>query len=685
MRGTPSITEERMPDPAGKKKWALVVGISEYTKFSTLDGCVNDARLWSSLLVERFGFPPENVRVLSNRQATRKGILEGMEWLEQSAGEGDIVVFTYSGHGSRMTDREGDEPDGMDETLVPIDSGRAPSPNRDITDDEIHLWLARVGEKTPFVTIVLDCCHSGTAVRDAASKERRVEPDTRSVDELPPSPIPESARGALRGTAGPPRPERGGSGWLPLSDRYVLLAGCRDEESAYEHAGEAGVTHGALTYFLCSEISRARPGATYRDVMERAAARVTASKPRQHPQIEGAWDRILFGTEVRPPEPYLLVTERTEDRVTLSGGAAHGVTVGSEWAIADTQVARLQDAASPAGRIRITAPGVITAAAEILEERAPGAITAGQRAFETVHDHGEMRLAVQLVAGDPARRAAMETALLESTFVRLVDSTHSNPVRLCLLGPRAAVTAGDPFADEGAFPAPAWVVAGSDGHLLVRSRPDGDAAVREIVSNLESHARYRSALAVHNPDPNNRLAGKIDLVLKRKDAAGKWVPAVPDPRTGEVVYEDGDDFALEVTSLHEEPLHVSVLDFGVSGSIDVLYPPRGPSETLAPRGRFETGVRRGDEITLAFPEDMPASMREGIEVFKLFVTGAPADFRPLTLAAMRKPPDPRQKPLEALLYMATAQVVSRHARSFALSAMDWITIERPITLRRRGG
>ena len=80
----------------------------------------------------------------------------------------------YSGHGSQMRDREGDEPDGFDETIVAADSGRSPAPIRDITDDELNLWLRKITERTPNVTLIFDFCHSGTVTRDLfAAKTHR--------------------------------------------------------------------------------------------------------------------------------------------------------------------------------------------------------------------------------------------------------------------------------------------------------------------------------------------------------------------------------------------------------------------------------------------------------------------------------------------------------------------------------
>jgi uncharacterized Fe-S cluster-containing radical SAM superfamily enzyme len=65
-----------------------------------------------------------------------------------------------------MTDRIGDEVDGLDETIVPYDSGRRPHPNRDITDDELYDWLRELTQKTDNVVCVFDCGHTGSITRD---------------------------------------------------------------------------------------------------------------------------------------------------------------------------------------------------------------------------------------------------------------------------------------------------------------------------------------------------------------------------------------------------------------------------------------------------------------------------------------------------------------------------------------
>ena len=127
-------------------KRALLIGIDAYPNVLPLDGCVNDARLMQSVLVEHFGFPADHITLLANGQATRDGILSAFDALVSATGADDIVVVHYSGHGSQMADREGDEPSGFDSTIVPFDAAR-PGDVPDITDDEINLRIEALARK----------------------------------------------------------------------------------------------------------------------------------------------------------------------------------------------------------------------------------------------------------------------------------------------------------------------------------------------------------------------------------------------------------------------------------------------------------------------------------------------------------------------------------------------------------
>jgi hypothetical protein len=270
-------------------RWGLLIGIDRYPRLAEryqLAGCVNDIRAVSQLLVERFGFPAAHLTQRLNGDATRQGILTALKDLVERVGEGDAVLFHYSGHGSQKVDLDGDESDGLDETIVPSDSGRAPDPNLDIIDDEIHDWLGRLTAKTPNVTLVFDSCHSGTVSR-GMGRARGVPPDLRRPAGMWP-------RAFRRG----PVDRKGPGGWLPAgSSPHFLLSACRSSETSHElQLGAGGPSHGALTYCLLRVLSEASPDARWGDLFDRLAPQVTTFYPGQHPELEGARDRPLFGS-----------------------------------------------------------------------------------------------------------------------------------------------------------------------------------------------------------------------------------------------------------------------------------------------------------------------------------------------------------------------------------------------------
>lgn len=354
-----------------QNRWALVVGIDKYPLLGSearLDGCVADAREMARVLGDRFGFAQSRTTLLLDEQATRGAILGALDDLAGRVSEDDAVVFHYSGHGSQRTapvDNRS-EPDAMEETLVPYDSGRRdPFPNRDISGGEIHDWLLRITKVTPYVTVIFDCCHSGTAVRTerAGAKIRRVPPD-------------------LRPPEGPGKPRlrdfRGG----PASfGRYVLLAACRNKESAYEIEHE-GRSHGAMSHFLLEELRALPPGAcpSYRDVFDPVSSRVHDLHPCQQPQLEGFRDRELFGLAELIPQRFVPVRQRRAERVVLGAGATCGLEPG---AVLSVHPPHAKEWTEPLGRVEVIEVRAVTSTSHILEEVRPDAIGRWCRAVET--------------------------------------------------------------------------------------------------------------------------------------------------------------------------------------------------------------------------------------------------------------------------------------------------------------
>jgi len=143
---------------------ALLIGIGKYKNINNLSGPPKDVARVEQFLIGNWHFKKDEIAVLLDEKATRKGILRSIEqWLINSTRPGDRVVFYYSGHGGQVPDRNGDEKDGLDETLTPYDV--TPRGDNQITDDVFGALLRRM--KGRDVTVIIDSCFSGTISRAA--------------------------------------------------------------------------------------------------------------------------------------------------------------------------------------------------------------------------------------------------------------------------------------------------------------------------------------------------------------------------------------------------------------------------------------------------------------------------------------------------------------------------------------
>eukprot|EP01068_Selenidium_serpulae_P010808 Selendium_serpulae@DN5536_c2_g1_i1.p1 len=94
----------------------------------------------------------------SSLQPTKANMVESMKWLVNGARRGDQLFFHFSGHGTQVRDRSGDESDGFDESLMPVDYKKAGP----LIDDVLHEIFVKNLPNGVRLTALLDCCHSGS-------------------------------------------------------------------------------------------------------------------------------------------------------------------------------------------------------------------------------------------------------------------------------------------------------------------------------------------------------------------------------------------------------------------------------------------------------------------------------------------------------------------------------------------
>jgi hypothetical protein len=250
-------------------KKALCIGINDYPGTgSDLSGCVNDAKDWKAALEQR-GFATQ---LLLDKRAIKEAMHQGIQRLVREARSGDVVVITYSGHGSWIPDLDSDEPDARDEVLCPYDIGQ----NRPLTDDELYDIFAD-RERGVRIVLVSDSCHSGSVSRlapspgGAAVRVRFLSPQNF----LPADALQSATARAARPVYGAARPFGG-----------VLLAGCRDTEYSYD-ASFNERPNGAFTYFALKTLKDLPAGANYRDWFKAIRERLPSQSYPQTPNLGG--------------------------------------------------------------------------------------------------------------------------------------------------------------------------------------------------------------------------------------------------------------------------------------------------------------------------------------------------------------------------------------------------------------
>ena len=152
------------------RKKALLIGINYTHSKAPLRGCHQDIENIGEFL-DTHGYPRDrhsrvvlsdasNIDPSSPFYPTGHNILAAMDWLVSVPNH--TLFLHYSGHGGQIEDIDGNRADttGIDDSLVPVDF----ESRGQISSTVLHEHL--VTRMAPGCTlfIIMDCCHSGSAV-----------------------------------------------------------------------------------------------------------------------------------------------------------------------------------------------------------------------------------------------------------------------------------------------------------------------------------------------------------------------------------------------------------------------------------------------------------------------------------------------------------------------------------------
>ncbi|NMF63333.1 caspase family protein [Brasilonema octagenarum] len=666
--------------------YALLVGIDNYPNPNhCLQGCINDITAIEEYIKERFDKQEYqlHLQTLKDEQATRKGIIDGFRSHLNQAGQDDIVLFYYSGHGSQeLAPKEfwQLEPDHLDETLVCYDSRT--EGGWDLADKELAALIAEVAQKNPHLTIIMDCCHSGSGTRDPMqqTKERRLPADKRerpldsfifTLDDL----------NRLLGTR-KVKPEDNPTGWNIPKGRHVLLAACRDYETAKEYKGN-GQHRGRFSYFLMDTLSKANGKLTYRDLFGRTNALVRSVNGDQSPQLEVNYpeddNKFFLDGAIAELEPYFIVKNDKSYGWVIEGGAVHGVQPprdGEATLLAlfpfDANIDNLRDPSKSVGTAKVT---------QVLPTKS--------------------KIDIEDV----------QTLTADRTFKAVVTSLPLPPLGVYFEGDEAGVTqardalkiAGPNNNQPSPYIREEQELTKAQFRLLCRNeqyliaRPTDDRPLVEqidgytpenaekAIKRLEHIARWTTIAQLSNTAATQIKAGDVKMELIFKDDVSLSKQMRLQYKYNDAYWQPP-EFKLKLTNNSQNPLYFALVNLSDDFAISAPFFEEVGSVRLKP-GEQALALD-GQDLILEVPDELwKQGITEYKDIIKLIVSNEEFDAKLLTQEKLDAPRPPASRDIDSSNQSSLDRLMNRTQnrnirKSAAVRFDDWYAEEITITTDR---
>lgn len=555
---------------------ALLVGISQYPQTGKNPWrplhTHQEIEAIRKILIERHGFAKEDVLILEDAKASGPAIRDAFaRHLINRAKQGAVVLFHFSGHGQQVLDRNGDELDGLDESIVPgdaTDQSATTGEKSNILDDEFAGWLSQLGQRMRgaagqvdgSIVLSFDSCFSGTMARGDLVERGR------GWDEVLDGPRPATRSGAV---------DLKSATLLDLDARdYMLLTATQSDQTAKERDGM-----GVYSRALVAALTRLPKEVSYRTLLHEVTVEVRKSVTNQTPDFEGNPARLLFGALMAQPGPaYLSLLDVQGDTLTLGAGTLHLVSMGSIYALhrageapvgpgtllGEAEVVKVEPTTS---RLRLRSPAGKISDAELRRARV----------IEKEHSYrGSPRLRVRCqqegsgLCPSPLREALgrIDTVQLLDVSAKAAPGSADYDLKLLVKAGVAELYRPDSGTAVASVP--------------LRAAPDASGFFEALSARLRAEWRWQRLFSLRGYSPLVQTQLRLVPVTADRNSSG-LVVGVPRPLLQQagtsIRLPEGVLYQLELTNPSPSPLWVTVLELGPDGSIQPLFPaPNRPGE-----------------------------------------------------------------------------------------------------------
>ncbi len=305
-------------------KHALLINIGDYPVESGWHkiSSVNDTGLIIPAL-KKHGFQRNNISLLLDSQATKKNITNSLNNLAVNSKAGDIVYIHFSCHGQQIYDKIGDEPDGLDEAMIPFDAFKyydstGYTGENHLRDDELGVLVDIVRKSVGpggDVLVVIDACHSGTATREIGLSRGT------HIKFCPPHYQP--------GTINSQDVFFGEYVESPDLSPFIVISASGASQNNNEYVFQ-GTSYGSLSFAMSKALSQIDNDVSYYGLFGHVQSTMSFIVPGQSPQVEGDLSRKVFAGETINQEKFHRVKYwRDYSNIVIDAGQLLGLSEGS--------------------------------------------------------------------------------------------------------------------------------------------------------------------------------------------------------------------------------------------------------------------------------------------------------------------------------------------------------------------
>jgi hypothetical protein len=653
---------------SASNRFAVLIGNNFY-KDKPLHGCVRDIDLIQQYL-ESNAAPIQVRRLTANTPVdtnslqpngepeswpTFENVVSCLKQVTLLSRAGDYVHIHYSGHGTRKRASSSYSNTSTGDLALVLLDGANVAKTRYLPGLELAQIVHTMVENGVNVTLILDCCFSGSVFRhDDRIGVRYLDYDP-AVDATYPTSIAESQTTTLDSSSS--RDASMLPNWLINPDGYTILTACGPHEVAEELIIDGGERQGALSYFLLQALGKlGNLSISHQSIYHHLCSRFQASWPRQNPMFFGNRDLSFFGHPGASSHVAFVPVFHTDDgSLRLRAGRAHGVSEDDEYALCPLNAQEDISGTHQGGYVKARVSRALAVTSELELDKT------------TVNPQ-------RVGTGWKARR--LSSLSLPKIPIMLTDTVDNpnlwlqatNPSHSFQLFPRGADTL--PFLFKLDVNERREYEILNEYHGKICGLPtvpldESGQAMNQVMTILDHLARFKQIEAIENTLSDGSCDKLVDIQLST--SSGET------PDKGFLEVKHGEELLLVVQNKGDRPLYLHIYDLKPSWQIQNIL--RGEYQTLLPKnpkGLF-SGVDK-KKLKMTVPEFLTNRGQLWSEdVIKIFITLTPTSFAGMVLdelpTSLRKEePHPGGKPR-----ILPAQAKTRDGEGGNEGPNDWTT------------